>query len=331
MRNQDELLRDLIEMEPLNWNTSLAEEFNFDFETMIEAMNEFNYIQPTEDTIHTAMLTPREIARHRQKTNMIEEPIDDDSTFEVPEELVKDVPSVMKIIGNVRRDICNYEFGGDVQFNGLMIFGIIFDSCDFSNIHVDDCIFNNCTFKDCDFSEIVMNSSKIIDCEFVSCDFSEAELIKVTSHGNIYNSCDFDDSNSYEVLSHLSAYIGCDFEAARLLACSLQRTTFLNCPSKRIKLIENVISGSDMGNCDFRKSRWIGNTIMSLVVDQCHLDASMQYDNKILTLSASSDIADFFVDNYGEETDEGDDDDDGDETPEFPGFEPPTLGANLSD
>lgn len=72
---------------------------------------------------------------------------------------------------------------------------------------------------------------------------------------------------------------------------------------------------------------------MSLVIDQCHLDGSMQYENKILTLAASGDIAGFFTDDFGEEEygEEGGDEDDDGETPNFPGFEPPTLGANLSD
>lgn len=294
MRNEDTLISDLFRLSSFQWNEELSKEFNLDLGSLVVALNDYNYSQPSEKTIHESLLkTPV------HSTTVLD--------FESDEEkpLISDPNQIGRIISTVRRGISNVSVDYGKSFRSYMFFGIDFVSCDFPGIILDGCIFSNCSFVDCVFPSGYFSAGKFVECQFNGCDLGDVNFNKIGFFGVTFIDCNLEGSNFFDCVQHIALYYNCEMDGTTLVSGSLHKVEIESSSLKRITLAGMIISVSQFMNSSLKNGQIINNRFVGCGFSRLHVDSAIQGANAYLGCDIPNELADFFIEESEVNSEEG--------------------------
>lgn len=319
MRSELELLSDISSLTANEWNLKLADEFGFEFVPFVQAVNQYSYIQPSEDAIHRQVTKPVDIVFKNNEAainlNKMNQGLEIVKTSNIGE--------IQGIISTANRKIEAFDFGYNSAVKGLIYFGFEFNMCHLSSTSIEGCVFNNCIFNECVLDFTLLTTSKFIDCEFLKCDLDSIVMYKTGLHGCNFNSCDLSNAIFSDVAMHATAFVGCEMEGSQHIGGGYHRTGIVNSTMNRSSILNTLLSVCDFSNSSIKKSRIISCHIIGTLFSACHMDGSVQHSNMTLDLKLSTDLINFFEESAVYEDDESEED--GDSDSNHPDFTPPTL------
>jgi uncharacterized protein YjbI with pentapeptide repeats len=307
MRNEDTLISDLFRLSSFQWNEELSKEFNLEFGSLIVALNDYNYSQPSEKTIHESLL--------KSPVNSTTG-LDFESDEEKPP--ISDPSQIGRIISTVRRGISNVSIEYGKTFRSYMFFGIDFTSCDLPGIVMDGCIFSNCSFIDCIFPSGYFASGKFVECQFNGCDLGDANFNKVGLFGVTFIDCNLEGANFFDCVQHIVLYYNCEMDGVTFISGSLHKVEVESSSLKKITLAGMIISASQFMNSSLKGGQIINNRFVGCGFSRLHVDSAIQAANAYLGCNIPSELEDFFMEDLEEGSNEdGEDGEDGDSSDEL--------------
>lgn len=307
MRNEDEIISDLFELSSFQWNSKLAEEFNFDLPAMITAVNDYSYTVPSEDSIHNS----GRLTRQRELVNTISsESFTNDSNTK---DLITNIDAICGAIATTRRSISNVSIDYGYFFRNYVFFGICFNDMDMPGIIFDGCVFSNCIFDECLFSGATFTGCRFLECEYDECDFAGSDFNKCALFGVNFINCAIEDATYADCVQHNVSYTGSELDNLKVISGSMHRVDIDTSSLKRASICCVIFSVSKIMNSNLRNIRLTNNKFIGCGFNMLHVDAGIQSANSFLGCDIPSDLEDFFhVDEYEEINEENDDDSLGD-------------------
>lgn len=289
MRSEETFLNDLMSMPSFQWNSELASEFNFDLRALIIAMNDYNYSQPSERTIHGSGRLKNTNPQGTDSNKVVSEIIAESDS------VIDDPRKISAVISSIRRGFSNLVADYGKCFRSYMIFGVDFESTDFPGVVLDGCVFSNCTFKDCTFPNGMFSSGKFSDCLFTRCDFSGAKMSKFSMFGVSFVDCDLEGSNFSDCVLHMVSFYNCEMDDVDILNGGLHRVDIESCSVKRSSIFATIVSASKFVNSNFKATQLVNNRFVGSKFDKLHLDNAVQVANGYLGCKIDSSIEEFFM------------------------------------
>lgn len=304
MRDEQSFISDLFNLSSFEWNRTLAEEFNFDLGALVTAINEYNYSNPSEKTIHSSGRVSKEDLINNKEISSFKK-------FNEGAEvnLVSDPVQIYSLIATLRRDVANVGADYGKAFRGFLFFGVEFSSFDLAGVILDGCVFSNCTFNECFFPSALVVSSKFIECQFDKCDFANSNWSKTGLFGINLIGCNLEDSNFHDCVQHIVSYNQCELDGSTILSGSLHRVDINGCSMKKSNILNVIFSAVTWLNSNFRNGQLMNCRLIGCGFDMIHTDQAIQYANSYVGCNISSDLELFF----SEENDLGGYDDDPEE------------------
>lgn len=289
MRNEDTLISDLFRLSSFQWNEELSKEFNLELGSLVVALNDYNYSQPSEKTIHESLL----------KT-----PVTPSTGFgfESDEEKppISDPNQIGRIISTVRRGISNVSVDYGKSFRSYMFFGIDFTSCDLPGIVMDGCIFSNCSFVDCIFPSGYFSVGKFVECQFNGCDLGDANFNKVGFFGVTFIDCNLEGASFFDCVQHIVLYYNCEMDGISLVSGSLHKVEIESSSLKRITMAGLIASASQFANSSLKNGQIVNNRFVGCGFSRLHVDSAIQVANAYLGCNIPVELEDFFIEDAEE-------------------------------
>ena len=297
MRTSEQLLNDLFELSPIQWNLELSKEYNMEYGSFIQYINTYEYKESSEDSIH-----------HRI-SHIYDQPISP-----LGREPSDESPKV---------DITIRELSPLAVVNGQMFNQIIMCGFDAKNSDILGALIKGCVFRNCIFTGSFFTSSNIIFSKFIDCDFSNCDMSNVTIAKSQFYECVFSGAKLCQaILSDAILYkcqmFGCDLDDTHIITSSLHDCEIDNASLKRIQLLGGIVSYTSFENSNLIDANLFDMSVISIDLTLATLDGVILCD----VMSTSLKIDPMYAHIFGLGTDEyADDGDENDGEGGIPGFD----------
>ena len=250
MRNSDQLIHDMSELTPIEWNNELAKEYNLPFDDFLKIVSSYEYVAVSEDNIHHKMKKLTNIDSEKIETN------NEDNGEKL-------------IINSSFRDIGDIEFDSGDIIDQMIFCGFTFNESTIAYVLFKNTILNNCISTESDFSNVRFIQCKLIDCDFsksnmsgaiftktafYDCNFKNARLSNSSFYDCIFYNCQFYDADCDYILINSSLIHNCFFDNSSMrgssfIASSVSNTSFVN-----TNLRDSSLFDTNLITINFKKS-----------------------------------------------------------------------------
>lgn len=289
MRNSDQLIHDMSDMSPIEWNNELAKEYGLTFDEFLKLVSNYEYVTVSEDNIHHKMKKLTEI--DSEKVNA------ENSKSETEEVLV--INSSFRNIGNIEFD------PGDI-LDQMIFCGFTFNESTVSSVMFKNSILNNCISTDSDFS-----NARFIQCKLIDCDLSRSDLSGVVFTKTAFYDCNFknarlSNSSFYDCIFYNCQFYDSDCDYLQINSSLIHNCIFDNSSMRAISSIASSISNTSFTNTNLRDSSLFDTNLITVDFKKSLLD------NVFLsgTVSSDVDIDVIYADIFGINLKSNDDDED---------------------
>lgn len=249
MRNAEEIIKDLGELSPIEWNSALAKEYDLSEEEFIKIVSAYNYTVLSEDNIHHKMKPVYAIISEK----LTNKPIEDNKSIK---DIIK-ISSVVRDVGGILFEL------GDV-LDQMIFCGFVMRESQMSALIIKNCIFNNCTMVGTNFQSTRFIQCKFIDCDFSGADFSSSLFIKCQFFENNFRNATCNDLKIYDGAFYNCELFESDFDGSSVVNTLIHGTSFVNGSFKNIDFLSTVITYCDFKNSSLKNSSFLDCNLISI-------------------------------------------------------------------
>lgn len=244
MRDADQLINDLINMNADTWNSVLASELGISVDALRMSVSKKEMLVRSEDRFHMNIIK----SKYKSGVN-----IDSGDGDELTQS------KLSKYV--IRLRACDYTttdsgFGDNVieafSCTGKIIVGMDFTGSDLSNSYFCDCIFYNCDFESCNLESSVFNTCIVNSCMFHKSNMSGVTVIRSTLIDTALSETDLSTSNWFDSAVIGSHALHSRFYEARLTGTAIVDSVFNYSVFRGAGFILTSFTMSEFRDCDFR-------------------------------------------------------------------------------
>lgn len=245
MRDADQLINDLINMNADTWNSVLASELGVSVDVLRMSVSKKEMLVRSEDRFHM------NIIKSKYKSGNLGDTIDPCDDNDLTQSKLSKY--VIRLRSGDGTPDCG--FGNNVieafSCTGKIIVGMDFTESDLSNSYFCDCIFYNCDFASCNLESAVFNTCIVNSCMFHRSNMIGVTIIRSTMIDTAFSETDFTTSNWFDSAVIGSHALHSTFYEARLTGTAIIDSVFNYSIFRGAGFILVSFTMSEFRDCDF--------------------------------------------------------------------------------
>lgn len=248
IRDSEQLLNDLINLNADAWNTKLAKELGVTVEVLRSITSKKDSITLSEDMIHLSVKN---------------------------EDIKKTVKQISSGSNPINKYVIRYINNGETdKFIGMSCTGKVIIGIDFSESDMSNSYFCDCTFFNCSFSNTSLDSSVFNAVCFNNCALSNASLTCTTIIKSFFIDCslpntDFNSSAIIETMLLDCDMVNTDLSVVRLIGTGLINCNIKDASFKASELTTTSIVNTTINDSVFDNTGWFDSIVTSISLLGC--------------------------------------------------------------